>query len=159
MLSSLNLKVIGIIALVIVVGIIGWRINHAFNEAAKVPGLKKEVALYKEALRIQSENFIAAKKLTQKVSQNYENLLSQRDADFNRVQRKASTCVIVQPSPSTNRPNATDKPDKQNIANGIFAGTFFDFSRECETDRAKVIGLQEFIKEVYQANGSEKENN
>lgn len=150
---SPKFKIIAGFLILALVGLIAARINNAFNEASRVPYLESQVKLYKDALRIQSENFVKAKKLTQTVSQNYENILTQRDADYNRVQKRASTCVIVQPSTPARSPDATYKPNEQNIANGVSAGTLFDFARDAETDRAKVISLQEFIKEVYKANG------
>lgn len=43
MFSSLKITVIIYVLIAAAVGLIGWKINHAFNEAAKVPGLEKQI--------------------------------------------------------------------------------------------------------------------
>lgn len=53
MLATLKAKIILGIIITVVVGLGVWRINHAFNEAAKVPELEKQV----DDLKVEKEAF------------------------------------------------------------------------------------------------------
>lgn len=146
------LKIGGIVACVLIAGLLIYKVNHAFNEAAKVPGLEKELAIQKEALRIQSERFVAAKTLTQTVSKNYEDLLTKRDNDISRLRQRPAHCVPVQFATPTNGINAADKLNKPYNADGVSSSFLIEFAYDAETDRAKVIGLQNFINGIYNLN-------
>lgn len=51
MFSSLKITIIIYLLAAAAVGLIGWRVNHAFNEAAKVPGLELKIDQLEEAAR------------------------------------------------------------------------------------------------------------
>jgi len=141
----------GIGALVIL-SLVIWRVNHAFNEAAKVPELERELEIQKLALKIQSEKYIAAQNLTQTVSVKYENDISKRDAALKRLRQRPAACVPVHTASGPSSGNATHQPDQPLAGVGVSSSFLIDFAGSCETDRIKVNALQDFINTTWKAN-------
>lgn len=89
--------------------------------------------------------------ITSAASTRYENQITFLNSELERLRNTAPAVVYVT-KPSI-RPNATaPKQSGQSVANAIDSGTFIDYSGDCESDRLKVIGLQDFINKVWEAN-------
>lgn len=131
---------------------LGLYINHIFLQAAKVPGLEKEVSDLQLQMKTQADKYEEANKITQKVGDDYEKAITKRDADIKRLSKRPASCISVYPAQPASGSDATNQPDKPSAGNGVSSSFLISYSGECETDRIKVIALQDFIAKVWADN-------
>lgn len=120
----------------------GWWVNGVIWEKRSQSRLKEQ-----EALLIGQCN--DQKKLTEEVSNDYQKKLSaatRKLADLKRMYSNAAVPVASK----ADGPDAATRGAKLSGANGIAAASLFELAGECEQERQKVIGLQNFINRVYQ---------
>lgn len=89
--------------------------------------------------------------LTGGISYDYQNIIAGGNADYaDLLQRYQNNPIeLFQSAPAGRGTDATDKQDQPRKASGITPAKYFGFANECETDRGKVIGLQETICALY----------
>lgn len=128
-------------------------INHWRVEAGKVEGLETELKIAKQALKIQSERYIAAKKPTTEAN-DYDRakLNNSLNLCLNSL-RHSSRCVPVYLPGTANGAKGADKRP----ASGITSGAIIANNIECQADRdslnaARVWakGYEEFTKDAAQ---------
>jgi hypothetical protein len=108
------------------------------------------------AAQIKSDNdkCNADKEITSNASTKYENQISSLNSELERVRN--ATPAIVYVTRQASRPNATaPKQPGSSVANAINSQPLISESNDCETDRLKTIGLQEFINAVWANNGQQ----
>lgn len=131
-----------------IVGLL-WLINDWRVDAAKVPGLKADVKLYKDALEIQSKRYVAAlKPATEANDYDYKKTSNSLTLCLDQL-RKSSRCVPVYLPRTAN----SSEPAGQQPAGGITDSALTANNIECQADRdalnaAKIWGkgYEEFIK-------------
>lgn len=135
-----------------VLAIIGvlWQVNNWRVDAGKVPGLEAQLKTAGTELENQKKSCEAAKTTTQEVTKNYENLLAQRDADIAELRKRPATCVPIYISRSASGGDAAHQPNLAGEGNGVSSSFLIDFAGSCETDRIKVITLQDYINRILQ---------
>ncbi len=127
----MTLKLWGTIAGGLAILGILWTINHWRVEAGKVPGLKDEVKLYKDALKIQSERYVAAlKPATEANDYDYKKTSNSLTLCLNQL-RKSSTCYPVYPARTPNGAETTS----QQRASGITDSAIVANNISCQADR------------------------
>ncbi len=125
-------------------------IAHWRSEAAKVEGLENQITTLYAQLESERAKIKANQQLTREVSQNYEDAINKRNADLKRLQNRPARCVpVTATAGSGDAANGGSQPD---TANGITDSKLYDFASDCETDRIKVVTLQNFISKVWDNN-------
>lgn len=81
----------------------------------------------------------------------YQTGLAARDRDLADAMREQS-CVVIHPE-GIGQPDAAHQPQQPRQGNAVNSATLYRFAGQCETDRLKVIGLQQAIRDIYQALG------
>lgn len=112
--------------------------------------LKHEKAL---AAQVKADREIceSSKRITSNVEQNYESQIATLSADLQRLRNTPTKCVpVARTASKSDGATSTKKPG--NADGGITDIRLYEFAGECEQDRLKVIGLQDFIKQTWEAN-------
>lgn len=91
------------------------------------------------------------KKITSNSENYYEALYTASNAKLNSMLQHPPKCVPI--TKSAHSGNATNVINKQDSSNGISSDALYNFAGECETDRIKVMTLQNFIQQVWKING------
>lgn len=91
----------------------------------------------------------ADKKLTNEVSQNYENQIFALNKRIGDLLRKPARCVIAK---SAGHSDAAPVTGANAGTYGISSEWLYQFAGEGERYRLQVIGLQDFINRVWQTN-------
>lgn len=102
----------------------------------------KDKAVETQKLATQAE-CIKLQEITTNASKSYQDGLSSLERDLSGL--PVNSCVTVHEGESSSRSDATYRPDKPRTGNEVHSGTLYEFSKRCEIDRLKVIGLQKFI--------------
>lgn len=119
---------------------------HSQHQAGAIARLKAEVS---------SQNHMIAacekqKQISYEVSNEYQGRITDLNSKLASLRlRFDEVCIPVNQSPG--RPNATPAEGKLPGQNGVYAGALLDFARDCEQERLKVIGLQDFITKANDA--------
>ena len=118
----------------------GWWVNGVIWEKRLESRLKEQ-----EALLIGQCN--EQKKLTEEVSNDYQKKLSAANRKLADLKRMYSNTAV----PVTGKADGLDAAAggaKLSGKNGIAASSLFELAGECEKERQKVIGLQNYINRV-----------
>lgn len=121
-------------------------INHWYSESKKVPKLEYELKVQKLALKIQSEKYIATRKLTSEANDyDYKKTGDSLTLCLNQL-RKSSRCVPVYPA----RTADSIKTASEQPTSGITTGAIIANNISCQADRdslnAAKIWAQGYIK-------------
>jgi hypothetical protein len=84
--------------------------------------------------------------ISYETSEKYQDQLSNLDRKLRALRVQYSTACIKIEAPGGS--NATTAPGKLSGQNGITAEALLDFAGQCERERIKVIGLQEYSKRL-----------
>ena len=83
--------------------------------------------------------------ITTEASNVFQTGLGNLERDYARLMQY-NTCVrFSNTSSATSRPDGANRQPKPRYRDGVDTNHLFAFSRKCEMDRLKVIGLQKFI--------------
>lgn len=150
---STSLKIGLIIAFLLSTGAVIWRINHAFNEAAKVDGLEQQIRILKVQHQADKDQCEADKVLTEKVETDYENKLSDLSDQLADIKRLRPNKCVFPTAGQASQFNAAADNGKPAAENGLETDWLYDFAGTCEGFRLQIIGLQEFINRLYESRG------
>lgn len=126
---------IGAISATIVSFFVGyWYVGHlkAEQAAALASQIKFDISQCQDS-----------KNITTNADKTYEDLYNAASLELNRLRSQPATCVHV--TKSTSSGHATHKPNKPHNSDGISSQSLYDYAGQAETDRIKVITLQQFI--------------
>jgi len=133
-----------IIAGLIIAGLVAL-ILHWKSEADRVKGLENELEVLQGNYDDLEADCARGKKITTEIGEEYEEGRINADSDDRRLRDEAPACIEVSRGPDTT--NNTDKQNKSRSSN-VSSAKLFDFARECETDRLKVIGWQRYYQQI-----------
>ncbi|TGE04617.1 hypothetical protein [Hymenobacter fodinae] len=96
---------------------------------------------------------LAAQLTTERTDNAYQAGLAARDRDLADAMREQSCLLITDHPASLGQPDAAHQPKQPRQGNAVNSATLTRFAGQCETDRLKVIGLQQSIRDIYKALG------
>lgn len=137
------------IGLAILVAGIAWSVDNAYSEAAKVPGLEKQIKDLNSEINDLLSKCKNAQEITSTVSQKYEDDDTKRNADLNELRGLPASCLAIHSASQANGSNATDKQNQPDSGAQISSAFLINYAGECEADRIKVIALQDFINKTW----------
>ncbi len=117
------------IAVIVMVSILAWRVNHAFNEAAKVEGLEQQLKTATEALEAFKIQCAESKKPANEANDyDYKNTKNSLTLCLNQL-RKSPNCVPI------SRPPSRVEISSGQPTSGITVAAIIANNIECQADR------------------------
>lgn len=138
-----NLKLILLAAMVAGTALIAWNYVAAVKENKR---LSAEIL----AANATIEKYEKNNKITEEVANEYENTIDKLNADLRRLRAQPVQCHAVTRKAGSADESAAGK--KLSGGNGLRSDWLYDYAGRCEGERLKVIGLQNFINEIYKPN-------
>jgi len=151
----MNIKIISIIALFVIMS--GGSIYIKILQS-DLRAVKAEIKLVQAEKETAVQNYtqcLEDKKITNEVSNEYQNQLSISNTELDHFKRmfREATCINIA-SPSS-QPYDSTKEGKHGQPNGLRSDWLLDYAGEAEGYRLQVIGLQNFIKKTWKSRNQE----
>lgn len=132
--------------LIIALGVAGvvsslllWRNDHLGNE---IDLLRDQLGVKNTIIATHNKNV----KITEEVSNAYQNDINKLNADIKRLRKRPARCVTVTRSASSNI-KPTTKP-KLSERNGLSSEWLYDYAGRAEQTRLTLLACQNFINQV-----------
>lgn len=123
----------------LVSALLAWRNDHLGNE---IDLLNQQIAQKNAIIATHEKNV----KITEEVSNAYENNIAKLRADLDRLRKRPARCVAVTRSTSGNiKPTAkSELPER----NGLSDQWLYDYAGRAEQTRLTLLACQSFINQV-----------
>lgn len=144
-----HVRILSYIVMALILGLVIYTFNNALNEAAKVPGLQREVESQKALFKAQAEQCEKNKQITEKVSNDYQNNLAKLNLDLGRLRKRPATCIAVQSTSDSSGHNGSDFRQFNVRPYGISDQWLYDYAGDAERYRIQLNACQTFVKDVW----------
>lgn len=131
-----------LIAVLAAVGALGYYIWLADSRGKDLADLREDLKVQEAA----TKNCIREGEISYEVSEEYQGRIAGLDRQLRALRlHYSATCVPVE---APGGPYATPAPGKLPGPHGINAEALLEFAADCERERLKVIGLQDYSRRI-----------